>query len=135
MPVNGTYAPHNTQPFAPTEQNLAAHSANSAGYGAPSSNNASNPAEAPSVEEVGWYFVERYYTTMSKKPDNLFVCCCGPRGRRLANVCSSSTTSAHAPSSGLRTRRLPSASVKRYAPSRCCLCERMLMECRRSTRA
>ena len=27
----------------------------------------------PSKDEVGWYFVEQYYTTLSKNPETLFV--------------------------------------------------------------
>jgi hypothetical protein len=35
---------------------------------------ASNPQSAdPSPEEVGWYFVESYYNTMSKSPDKLYL--------------------------------------------------------------
>ena len=30
----------------------------------------------PSKDEVGWYFVESYYTTLSKNPETLYV---GPR--------------------------------------------------------
>lgn len=48
-----------------------------------SSQTASQPAQqAPASEipkdEVGWYFVEQYYTTLSKSPDRLYV-----RRRRL----------------------------------------------------
>lgn len=28
-----------------------------------------------SKDEVGWYFVEQYYTTLSKTPEKLHVCC------------------------------------------------------------
>jgi hypothetical protein len=28
----------------------------------------------PSKDEVGWYFVEQYYTTLSKSPEKLHVC-------------------------------------------------------------
>lgn len=27
-----------------------------------------------SKDEVGWYFVEQYYTTLSKSPEKLHVC-------------------------------------------------------------
>lgn len=39
--------------------------------GAPA--NSSQP-EQPSKEEVAWYFVESYYTTMSRTPEKLYVC-------------------------------------------------------------
>ena len=29
--------------------------------------------KSPSKDEVGWYFVESYYTTMSKNPESLYV--------------------------------------------------------------
>lgn len=29
--------------------------------------------KAPSKDEVGWYFVESYYTTLSKNPETLYV--------------------------------------------------------------
>ncbi|KAF2095518.1 NTF2-like protein, partial [Rhizodiscina lignyota] len=79
MPINGAYAPHQAQSFATTEQNLAQHNANSANttnYTAPSTSPPSNAASGNpeiSKEEVGWYFVERYYTTLSKTPDKLFL--------------------------------------------------------------
>lgn len=30
-----------------------------------------------SKDEVGWYFVEQYYTTLSKSPEKLHVSCLG----------------------------------------------------------
>ncbi|KAF3004216.1 hypothetical protein E8E13_007022 [Curvularia kusanoi] len=47
-------------------------------YGASQQQTASQPAQqAPASEipkdEVGWYFVEQYYTTLSKSPDRLFL--------------------------------------------------------------
>ncbi len=30
-------------------------------------------SKAPSKDEVGWYFVESYYTTMSKNPETHYV--------------------------------------------------------------
>ena len=32
-----------------------------------------------SKDEVGWYFVEHYYSTMSKSPDKLHVRCKHPQ--------------------------------------------------------
>jgi len=82
MPVNGNYAPHQAQGYGVTEQNYAAHNANNAtsaaaGYGAPASSasttTSSNGAADIPKEEVGWYFVEQYYTTLSRSPEKLFV--------------------------------------------------------------
>lgn len=38
---------------------------------APSTSNAAD--STPSKDEVGWYFVQQYYTTLSKNPDKLHV--------------------------------------------------------------
>jgi len=54
--------------------------------GAPPPNNYTAPAtaqpeqqtqsqEVPKDDEVGWYFVEQYYTTLNKTPERLNVCC------------------------------------------------------------
>ena len=43
---------------------------------APTSAEATGAGEAnkaPSKDEVGWYFVESYYTTLSKNPETLYV--------------------------------------------------------------
>jgi hypothetical protein len=66
VPVNGAYASATGQNYGPTEQNMAVHNATTA-----SATGAGN--EVLSKEEVGWYFVERYYTTLSKTPEKLFV--------------------------------------------------------------
>ena len=34
---------------------------------------AGESSKAPSKDEVGWYFVESYYTTLSKNPETLYV--------------------------------------------------------------
>jgi len=34
----------------------------------------SAPASEVPKDEVGWYFVEQYYTTLSKNPEKLCVC-------------------------------------------------------------
>lgn len=38
----------------------------------PSSESASNPTKAD-PQEIGWYFVEQYYTTLSKHPDRIHL--------------------------------------------------------------
>lgn len=37
------------------------------------STNTTEAGKTPSKDEVGWYFVESYYTTMSKNPETLYV--------------------------------------------------------------
>lgn len=74
MPVNGGY---NQQSFE--ANNYSASSANSAtGYGSTQhqeSGQAGSGASTSEIpkDEVGWYFVEQYYTTLSKSPDKLYV--------------------------------------------------------------
>jgi hypothetical protein len=74
MPINGSYTPQNFE-----ANNYSASSANSAtGYNGSqqqegsSSGNGAATSEIPK-DEVGWYFVEQYYTTLSKSPDKLYV--------------------------------------------------------------
>jgi hypothetical protein len=72
MPVNG-YAPQNFE-----ANNYSASSANSAtGYGGSQQQEGGQAGNASTSEipkdEVGWYFVEQYYTTLSKSPDKLYV--------------------------------------------------------------
>ncbi|KAF2031260.1 hypothetical protein EK21DRAFT_63522 [Setomelanomma holmii] len=67
-PVNGTYAPQayensystGASNFTPSQQPTASQPAQQAA------------AEVPK-DEVGWYFVEQYYTTLSKSPDRLYL--------------------------------------------------------------
>lgn len=61
-PVNGNYASQGYDNFGSAQQQQAA--------AAPAQQQA--PAEIPK-DEVGWYFVEQYYTTLSKSPDRLYV--------------------------------------------------------------
>lgn len=67
-PVNGSYAPQGYDAnYATANSNTAASYGNT--QAAPS-----QPAAASSEipkEEVAWYFVEQYYTTLSKSPDRL----------------------------------------------------------------
>lgn len=80
-PVNGTYAPQQSH-FGSTEQGYGAATTNGtgpssayAGAGQASSGNASSGSAQPAIpqDEVGWYFVEQYYTTLSRNPEKLFV--------------------------------------------------------------
>jgi len=86
--VNGNYGTH--QPYGHSDSYMASQGSNasmgSATVGASaddgSSARAAIPAETtgvtegskpPSKDEVGWYFVESYYTTLSKNPETLYV--------------------------------------------------------------
>ncbi|KAF1841858.1 uncharacterized protein K460DRAFT_174832 [Cucurbitaria berberidis CBS 394.84] len=68
-PVNGNYAPQSYENsystgasnFTPSQQPTAGQPAQQA-----------SASEIPK-DEVGWYFVEQYYTTLSKSPDRLYL--------------------------------------------------------------
>jgi hypothetical protein len=73
-PVNGNYGHQGYE-----ASNYAAAGTNNNSTYAQSSQPASSQgtasqstAEIPK-DEVGWYFVEQYYTTLSKSPDRLYV--------------------------------------------------------------
>lgn len=76
VPINGTYAP---QGYDAVAGNYAATTANNPGgyaasqpQAATQSSSSTAASEIPK-DEVGWYFVEQYYTTLSKTPDKLYV--------------------------------------------------------------
>ncbi len=69
-PINGNYASQGyDNSYANTGSNFAA----------PQQSTSQPAQQAPASEipkdEVGWYFVEQYYTTLSKSPDRLYVSC------------------------------------------------------------
>jgi hypothetical protein len=69
-PVNGTYTSH------PFENSYATGASNFTPSQQPTAQPAqSAPANEIPKDEVGWYFVEQYYTTLSKSPDRLYVSC------------------------------------------------------------
>ncbi|KAL4801562.1 hypothetical protein BDV18DRAFT_148865 [Aspergillus unguis] len=76
IPINGTYR---TQPAYPDSYNHAHTAVNSVSNFQPV--HSSTPSNAPSTDqkngiskdEVGWYFVEQYYTNMSRSPDKLHL--------------------------------------------------------------
>ena len=79
-PVNGNYGSQQSYHSAESS-NSAAHVANGAtgGHATATSNGneSSGAAESSSTvskDEVGWYFVEQYYTTLSRSPEKLHVC-------------------------------------------------------------
>ena len=73
MSINGTYA--QGQGFSASDQAYASH--NAAYNNAPQTSNSqsatSNSAQTVPKDEVGWYFVEQYYTNMSRSPEKLHL--------------------------------------------------------------
>lgn len=77
LPVNGNFVPGQQQPFEMSLQNNTAHSVNNSistpvDYSSAQSQQQQSAVDVPK-DEVGWYFVEQYYTTMSKNPEKLYV--------------------------------------------------------------
>lgn len=106
MATNGSFVHQDQFKAAPENYNAAAAAA--ADAGADNSN--------LSKDEVGWYFVEQYYTTLSKSPEKLHVRFCPP----IDDVCllslltsiTNSSSTANALSLSLATRpRLPTWSL------------------------
>ncbi|KAI9849663.1 MAG: hypothetical protein M1837_002788 [Sclerophora amabilis] len=91
FPMNGDYAPHGGHYATSAEQHLSSQShGNNAAASAPApgafgSQNANVPSSAGGTtggshahaeipkDEVGWYFVEQYYTNLSRSPDKLHL--------------------------------------------------------------
>ena len=85
MPVNGNYAPHQGYGGLEPQQNNYAHVANNnntasqAGNTNPPPTSTTPASTAPNQQsdipkdEVGWYFVEQYYTTLSRSPEKLYL--------------------------------------------------------------
>ena len=83
--VNGNYGPYGqAEAFQPSQISntstgttlASAYSdeASAAAGAAPSDSTATTEtSKPPSKDEVGWYFVESYYTTLSKNPETLYV--------------------------------------------------------------
>jgi hypothetical protein len=67
--VNGTYAqqPYGAQEPAPTSVHSNTSGVNGTGTASETSQS------TPSKDEVGWYFVEQYYTTLSRNPEKIHV--------------------------------------------------------------
>jgi hypothetical protein len=83
MPVNGNYGPHQGYGGVEQQQNNYAYapptaSSNIAAPPAPAqtppvgATNTSQQSDIPK-DEVGWYFVEQYYTTLSRSPEKLYL--------------------------------------------------------------
>ncbi|PNS15333.1 hypothetical protein CAC42_2668 [Sphaceloma murrayae] len=73
LPVNGNHGPHTgfdgTQAGYNTAQSYSSQPAISSST---TQNTASTTSEIPK-DEVGWYFVEQYYTTLSRSPEKLYL--------------------------------------------------------------
>lgn len=67
IPVNGSQAPHQGYDGAQTGYAASNSQASSA------QNSASNATSEIPKDEVGWYFVEQYYTTLSRSPEKLYL--------------------------------------------------------------
>ncbi|PPJ53639.1 hypothetical protein CBER1_00804 [Cercospora berteroae] len=81
---NGNYTVH--QPYAAGDQNSYGYSASNQNSQPPAAQQAPLPSTTPSntapqsapqpdipKDEVGWYFVEQYYTTLSRSPEKLYL--------------------------------------------------------------
>lgn len=81
VPINGNFASHSG--YGSSDQNHSAYANNNStsqsayGNAAPSTTSnttsQSNSASEIPKDEVGWYFVEQYYTTLSRSPEKLYV--------------------------------------------------------------
>ncbi|KAM0716166.1 hypothetical protein Q7P37_008680 [Cladosporium fusiforme] len=69
MPVNGSYAP---QQHFDQQQYAAQTYSHAAPASSTPASTASTQPEIPK-DEVGWYFVEQYYTTLSRTPEKLYL--------------------------------------------------------------
>jgi len=72
--INGNYTPH--QGYGAIDQNHSGYT-NTSSYNNTASStgataNAGSTHDIPK-DEVGWYFVEQYYTTLSRSPEKLYV--------------------------------------------------------------
>ena len=75
IPVNGTYVGVHAHGY---EQNQVNHNANVATSTTPQ---APGSKDIPK-DQVAWYFVEQYYTTMSRTPEKLPVKCTFRNGKK-----------------------------------------------------
>jgi hypothetical protein len=79
VPVNG-YGHSNAGSYTgDAYRHQTTASATSSQAGAPVAGSSSSQNSDISKEQVAWYFVESYYTTMSQTPEKLHVCslpCC-----------------------------------------------------------
>lgn len=69
LPVNGGYAQQGYDGSNYAANNASSYSASGS---QPNQSSSTAASEIPK-DEVGWYFVEQYYTTLSRSPDKLYV--------------------------------------------------------------
>ena len=70
-PVNGMYSEqYQTPAELPAPTPGASHTPSAS---QPTTASTSAAAAKPDPQEIGWYFVEQYYTTLSKNPDRIHL--------------------------------------------------------------
>ena len=121
MEVNGNYAATNGQSY----DNYDAHAANQSmsaqnDYAGTNASSTSGNANDISKEEVGWYFVEQYYTTLSKSPEKLYVRQTSQMHHSILTPRSFSTPNHHNSFPVLKPRRSPSAWARRQVYRKSC---------------
>lgn len=76
--LNGNHGNHphggHDQSGSPNHTTAAANGSTLSTVGHNSASAANNNSKVPK-DEVGWYFVEQYYTTLSKTPEKIHVRC------------------------------------------------------------
>ena len=70
-PVNGLYG--SSQFSQPAELAASTPTASAHAPSASQSTTASTSAQKADPQEIGWYFVEQYYTTLSKSPEKIHL--------------------------------------------------------------
>ena len=112
---NGSYAPQHG--FDQQQANNAYASQNYNQAPAASSNSASTATPQPEIpkDEVGWYFVEQYYTTLSRTPEKLYVSCdsIGLQDRAMADTLKSALLQQAIP---IRVRKRDREGQRLYWP-------------------
>lgn len=77
-PHQGYESQHNNQAYSvngsqPSQATTQAPAASSSSAAAAATSSASSTSDSPKSDEVGWYFVEQYYTTLSRNPEKLYL--------------------------------------------------------------
>ena len=70
--INGTYGAQSPYPGSEAAAHIAANAPTNGGSSGPSSTVGATPGEM-GKDEIGWAFVEQYYTTLSRSPERLHV--------------------------------------------------------------
>ncbi|TKX27391.1 nuclear transport factor 2 domain-containing protein [Elsinoe australis] len=72
LPVNGGHAAHSGFDGSQAGYNTASQSYGQGSISSTQTQSAGTTSEIPK-DEVGWYFVEQYYTTLSRSPEKLYL--------------------------------------------------------------